>query len=147
MQNKNAKIDVRVQEECHNIDWTAVSNLLKLGGMAFHEPEVHKKAFHNSFSVVFLFDKNKLIGFGRAISDGAYQAAVYDVVVAEEYRKLGLGRLIMERILEKVNHCNVILYASPGREKFYVKLGFRLMKTAMAKYLRPDIMEEKGFIQ
>jgi GNAT superfamily N-acetyltransferase len=147
MQKKNAKIDVRVQEECHNIDWSAVSNLLKLSGMAYHEPEVHKRAFHNSFSVVFLFDKDKLVGFGRAISDAAYQAAVYDVVVAEEYRKLGLGRLIMERILEKVNHCNVMLYASPGRERFYVKLGFRLMKTAMARYLRPDLMEEKGFIQ
>ena len=140
-------IDVRVQQDCYNIDWTAVSTLLKLGGMAYHEPEVHKKAFQNSFSVVFLFDKDRLIGFGRVISDGAYQAAVYDVVVAEEYRKKGLGKLIMGRVLEKVKHCNVMLYASPGREPFYAKLGFRLMKTAMAKYLLPDIMAARGFTQ
>jgi hypothetical protein len=39
------------------------------------------------------------------------------------------------------------LYANLGREEFYATLGFRLMKSAMAKFLRPEIMKEKGFIQ
>ena len=96
---------------------------------------------------MFIFDREKLVGFGRATSDGAYQAAIYDVVVIPEYQKRSIGRLIMERILQKISSCNIMLYANLGREEFYTKLDFCLMKTAMAKFLRPEIMKEKGFIQ
>ncbi|MFA5180154.1 MAG: GNAT family N-acetyltransferase [Syntrophales bacterium] len=140
-------MDLRIQENCENIDWNQIRDYLKLVGMGYHKPESHQKAFLNSFSVVFIFDREKLIGFGRSISDGAYQAAVYDVVVLPEYQQQGIGRLIMERILRTVSNCNIILYANLGREEFYEKQGFCLMKTAMAKFLRPEMMKEKGFIQ
>ncbi len=140
-------MDLRIQENCENIDWNQIRDYLKLAGMGYHKPELHQKAFLNSVSVVFIFDRGKLIGFGRATSDGAYRAAIYDVVVIPEYQKRGLGRLIMERILQRISNCNTILYANLGREEFYATLGFRLMKSAMAKFLRPEIMKEKGFIQ
>jgi len=140
-------MDLRIQENCENIDWNQIRDYLKLAGMGYHKPESHQKAFLNSFSVVFIFGHEKLIGFGRAISDGSYQAAIYDVVVIPEYQKRGVGRLIMERILQKISNCNIILYANLGREEFYEKMGFRLMNTAMAKFLRPEIMKDKGFIQ
>ena len=140
-------MDLRIQENCENIDWNQIRDYLKLVGMGYHKPESHKKAFLNSFSVVFIFDHEKLIGFGRAISDGAYQAAIYDVVVIPEYQRQGIGRLIMERISQRVSNCNMILYANLGREEFYAKMGFHSMKTAMAKFLRPEVMKEKGFIQ
>ena len=140
-------MDLRIQENCENIDWNQIRDYLKLVGMGYHKPESHQKAFLNSFSVVFIFDHEKLIGFGRAISDGSYQAAIYDVVVIPEYQKQGVGRLIMERILQKISNCNIILYANLGRGEFYEKMDFRLMNTAMAKFLRPEIMKDKGFIQ
>jgi len=140
-------MDLRIQENCENIDWHQIRDYLKLVGMGYHNPESHQKAFFNSFSVVFIFDREELVGFGRAISDGAYQAAIYDVVVIPEYQKRGIGKLIMEKILQKISNCNIVLYANTGREGFYAKLGFRLMKTSMAKFLRPEIMKEKGFIQ
>jgi len=140
-------MDLRIQEDCEKIDWQQIRDYLKLVGMGSHKPESHKKAFLNSFYVVFIFDRDELVGFGRAISDGAYQAAIYDVVVIPEYQKRGIGRLIMERILQKISDCNIVLYANTGREGFYAKQGFRLMNTAMAKFLRPEIMKEKGFIQ
>lgn len=87
-----------------------------------------------------------MIGFGRAISDGAYQAAIYDIVVVPPYRNRGIGRTIMETILRKVSHCNIMLYANPGKEGFYTKLGFRLMKTGLALFLNPVRMEQRGFI-
>lgn len=140
-------MNIRIQESCENIDWQKISNSLKKVGMAHHEPELHQKAFLNSYSVVFIFDSDQLIGFGRAISDGAYQAAIYDIVVLPEYQKQGIGRLIMERIFQKISNCNTILYVNPGREEFYSKFGFRLMKTGMALFLQPIIMKDKGMIQ
>lgn len=140
-------MDLKIRENCEGIDWNQVRDCLKRVGMGYHKPEAHQKAFLNSHCVVFVFVHERLVGFGRAVSDGAYQAAVYDVAVIPEYQNRGIGSLIMQRILEKISICNIILYANTGREEFYMKFGFHSMKTAMAKFLRPEIMREKGFIQ
>src|SRR5210317_1999409 len=109
-------MEVDVRQDCAGVDWTTVSETLKNVGMAHHEPDVHKRAFEASHTTVFLYDADRLIGFGRAISDGAYQAAVYDCAVHPDFQSKGLGRTIMDAILAQVSHCNVILYASPGKE-------------------------------
>ncbi|MBI4633569.1 MAG: GNAT family N-acetyltransferase [Deltaproteobacteria bacterium] len=139
-------MDYTIQEHCKNIDWTLVRDSLKNAGMAYCDPDIHKKAFQNSFSVVFVFHEGKMVGFGRALSDGAYQAAVYDIVVVPEFQNKGIGRMIMETILKKLPNCNTILYARPGKEEFYYRLGFRLMKTGLARFVDPARMEERNFI-
>lgn len=88
-----------------------------------------------------------MIGFGRAISDGAYQAALYDCAVTHEYQGKGLGRLIVHELLKYLKGFNVILYASPGKEGFYEKQGFRKMKTGMAFFIHRESMSEKGFTE
>ena len=138
--------DLIIQEDCGNIDWDAVRGCLRAVGMASRDPELHRRAFLNSFAVVFLHNGKQLIGFGRPLSDGAYRAAIYDVAVSPPHQRRGLGTLIMERMLARLSHCNVILYANPGREDFYLKLGFRPMRTGMAKYLKPAVMKERGLI-
>ncbi len=50
-------------------------------------------------------------------------------------------------ILHHVSHCNVILYASPGKEGFYEKHGFRKMKTGMARFTKSEAMREGGFTE
>ena len=87
------------------------------------------------------------IGFGRAISDGVYQAAIYDCAVLPEFQGKGIGTAIMKNIMSRVSHCNVILYATPGKEGFYKKHGFRKMKTGMAHFKRREKMTERGFTE
>ena len=129
------------------IDWSEVSEILKLAGMAFHPGAVHEIAFHNSSAKVFVFEENRLIGFGRAISDGAYQAAFYDVAILPDYQGKGLGKAIIGELVKRCPGCNIILYASPGKEKFYEKLNFRKMKTGMALFTNPERMTERGFTE
>jgi ribosomal protein S18 acetylase RimI-like enzyme len=138
-------MELNIVYDCSKTDWKTVSETLKNVGMAYEEPDVHKKAFEASQSVVFVYKDSQLIGFGRAISDGAYQAAVYDVAVVPEFQKMGVGRMIMEKILERLKGCNIILYARPGKEGFYRKLGLRNMKTGMALFKNPERMKERGF--
>ncbi len=132
---------------CENIDWNKVSEILKTVGMAYYEGELHRKAFENSYVVVFVFDEDRLIGLGRALSDGAYQAALYDIAVLPEYQGNNIGTEIMNRILKKVQQFNVILYASPGKEIFYKKLKFRMLKTGMALFTNPVKMKEREIIE
>ena len=136
-----------VRYSCNGIDWNVIASILKTVGMAHFAPEIHSKAFHASHTTVFIFDDDKLIGFGRAISDGAYQAAIYDCAILPEYQGQKIGSLIMDKILERLEGYNVILYAAPGKEGFYQKQGFSRMKTGMAKFVNERIMRDKGFIE
>ncbi|WP_200778141.1 GNAT family N-acetyltransferase [Tissierella praeacuta] len=81
------------------------------------------------------------------MSDGVYQAAIYDIAVSSEYQRKSIGRIIIEKILEGLPNCNYILYVSPGKETFYGKFNFRKMKTGMALFNNPDKMKDKGFVQ
>ena len=141
----NNELDVRY--DCATVDWSIVSGMLKSVGMAYHEPDVHRRAFEASHTTVFVFHAETLVGFGRALSDGEYQAAIYDVAVHPETQGKGIGKLIIQAILKHIPNCNVILYASPGKKGFYQKLGFRKMKTGMALFKDPTAMVAKGFIE
>ena len=109
--------------------------------MAYHEPEVHKRAFEASHTTIFIYEESQLIGFGRAISDGEYQGAIYDVAVMPEAQGKGIGKVIIQEILNRLPNCNIILYATPGMQGFYKKLGFGSMKTGMALFTSPQAME------
>lgn len=140
-------MDIDVRLDCSNVDWETVSDTLKNVEMGYYEPNVHEKAFKNSYVTVFVYSDNQMVGFGRAISDGAYQAAIYDCAVVPDFQGKGIGKIIMKHILSRVSHCNMILYASPGKEGFYQKHEFRKMKTGMARFIKSEPMQERGFTE
>ena len=140
-------VTIDIRNDCAGVDWALVAKTLQRVGMAFTEPDAHRRAFEASHTTVFAYEDGLMIGFGRALSDGVYQAAVYDVAVLPEYQGKGIGKMIVLALMERVAGCNVILYASPGKENFYRKLGFRLLKTGMAAFTRAQAMAERGFTE
>ena len=135
-----------VQLNTCGVDWHEVTELLRLAGMAYYADYIHQQAFNRSHAVIFVFHANKLVGTGRVISDGTYQAAMYDVAVLPAYQGKGLGRFIVQSLLGYCASCHVILYASPGKESFYEKSNFKRLKTGMALFMNAEQMQEKGFI-
>ena len=135
-------MELRITTDCAGVAWQAVAATLERVGMAHHDPEVHKRAFEASHTTVFIYEGARLLGFGRAIADGAYQGAIYDVAVIPEVQGQGIGRIIIQTILARLPDCNLILYAAPGMEGFYRKLGFGSMKTGMARFTTPQAMEK-----
>lgn len=140
-------MELRMQTDTTNINWERVPEILKEVGMAYHSAEKHERAFAKSYSVVFVFDNEVLIGFGRAISDGEYQSAIYDVAVLPGYQGKGIGRMIVQNLVKQTPDCTFILYASPGKEKFYEKENFRRMKTGMALFTDAERILQRGFIE
>ena len=138
-------MNMDIRQDCSGVDWQTVSDILKIVGMAHHEPDMHRRAFEGSHTTVFVYHTDRLIGFGRAISDGVYQAAIYDCAVRPEFQGKGIGKAIMTAILSRISHCNAILYATPGKEGFYRTHGFRRMTTGMALFKNAVSMRERGF--
>ncbi|MDR3058886.1 MAG: GNAT family N-acetyltransferase [Dysgonomonas sp.] len=140
-------MNLRYKDNCENIPWDKVPLLLEKVNMSFSDPETHKESFEASYSVIFVFDNEELIGFGRILSDGVRQSAIYDVAVEPSYQGHKIGQNIIERLIKTTPNCNFILYASPGKEGFYKKLNFRKMKTGMALFSNTQRMIDGGFIE
>ena len=91
-----------------------------------------KKALENSTAVAVAYDgDNRLVGMGRAISDGVSDAYIQDVVVAPDFRKQGIGGKIVRQLVAELQSRGIDwigLVGVPGTEKFYASLGFEAQK-------------------
>jgi ribosomal protein S18 acetylase RimI-like enzyme len=74
--------------------------------------------------VVWAADGEKLVGFARAISDGASNAYVSTVVVAPGYRGRGIGKELIIRLMEGKDNILFVLHSRPEVLSFYLKCGF-----------------------
>jgi predicted GNAT family N-acyltransferase len=74
---------------------------------------------------VCLRDSNKLIGFGRIITDGCYRGLLDDIIIDTSYRGKGYSTLLMNELLKLASNIDVIfLNASPTLFDYYSKYGF-----------------------
>ncbi|MFO7619119.1 MAG: GNAT family N-acetyltransferase [Thermoplasmata archaeon] len=85
-----------------------------------------------SFAFAVAVDRatGRAVGMGRAISDGVSDAWLQDIVVLKEFRKLGIGRAIISKLVEHCKSSGLIwigLVAEPGTRKFYEPLGFEVL--------------------
>ncbi|HHU6751152.1 TPA: GNAT family N-acetyltransferase [Staphylococcus pseudintermedius] len=104
-------------------------------GWLNHNKDNIRSILKNSTHIVFAIYNNKVIGIGRALSDGAFNAAIYDVIVRPEYQNLKLGSRIVKNLLAQIGDVSCIhLISTSGKLDFYRKLGFSKLKTGMAIY-------------
>ncbi|MGG0463820.1 GNAT family N-acetyltransferase [Priestia aryabhattai] len=134
---------ISLSSSIENIEWSRMKDIYHSVGWKKHDEEKIKKVFQSSNVVAIAYDENKIVGFGRALSDGVFNAAIYDVVIDEQYQNKGIGQKIIENLLAPLNDISCVhLVSTAGNEEFYKKAGFRKMKTGMARYLKPALAEE-----
>jgi len=84
-------------------------------------------ALQNSWYTYSAYDRDKLVGFGRLISDGIIHALILDLIISPEYQSQGLGKMILQQL---VNRCkknqirDIQLFSATDKFGFYEKLGF-----------------------
>ena len=81
----------------------------------------------NSTEIISIWEGDCLIGFGRATSDKIYRAVLWDIVVKSEFKGVGLGKLIVENLINQKSIKNVekIYLMTTKKRSFYTKLGFK----------------------
>ena len=89
-----------------------------------------EKALQESKYVKKVVLNNNPIAMGRAISDGMY-VLIVDVVVIPEYQNKGIGKMVINELLEEIEKdtkdgdaTSITLIAVSGKEGFYEKCGF-----------------------
>ena len=92
-----------------------------------------KKSFLNSYKIITAWDDGVIVGAGRMLSDGYCYGWIHDIGVLESYRKRGIGKEVMDKLMKN----ETLLFgltSSFMAVEFYNKIGFKKHKTAMAKY-------------
>ncbi|MEK4512101.1 GNAT family N-acetyltransferase [Paenibacillus sp. FSL K6-2524] len=86
-----------------------------------------EEALNKSWFVVSALHNDKVVGFGRIISDGVYQGFICDLIVLPEYQNNGVGTNILKKLLLKCKENNILmvqLFAAVNKSQYYKKFGF-----------------------
>jgi ribosomal protein S18 acetylase RimI-like enzyme len=88
-------------------------------------------AIANSEPVISIWDRELLIGFARATSDGIYRATIWDVVIHPEYQGNGLGSKLVETVLShpRMQKVERVYLMTTHQQEFYEKIGFQVNNT------------------
>ncbi|MFM7407193.1 MAG: GNAT family N-acetyltransferase [Cuspidothrix sp.] len=88
-------------------------------------------AIANSEPVISVWDKEFLIGFARATSDGIYRATIWDVVIHPDYQGNGLGSKLVETVLShpRMQKVERVYLMTTHKQEFYEKIGFQVNNT------------------
>jgi ribosomal protein S18 acetylase RimI-like enzyme len=108
----------------HDIDLDQLSVLFNSVGWTNRTADRDRLAqlVRGSLWVVSALDDGKLVGFARAVSDGATNAYVSTVAVLPDYQGRGIGREIMRRLIEGHDGIQFVLHANDRAYPFYLHL-------------------------
>ena len=134
--------------DINSVDLDELSNLYRIAPLGERPPSALAVVFRNSMFACFVYSGNALVGAGRALADGLDCAYIADVAVHPEHQGRGLGAAIIRDLMARCqDHRKIILYANPGTEGFYARLGFLRMNTAMGFWQEPTHAIETGLLR
>ncbi|HPH30964.1 MAG TPA: GNAT family N-acetyltransferase [Chitinophagaceae bacterium] len=92
-----------------------------------------RKMYEHSNLIVTAWDKTKLVGVSRSITDWAWSCYLADLAVSPEYKKSGIGKKLIELTKEKVgDQVMILLLSVPTAMTYYPKIGFTKEDRAFA---------------
>lgn len=143
-------LDIRINE----LDVDTYLNLRAFVNWKVLKREQAELALKNSLYTVVAYLDEKAVGMGRLVGDGAIICYVQDLVVRPDVQTQGVGRQVLQRIIEHVEEIRMdnsemmlCLMCAKGREPFYKKFGFIERPTeklgpGMIQYLNNNTMME-----
>lgn len=107
------------------VEFIELSKLVGFGKNRVYDIKLVKKAITNTFYVITIKDKNKLIACARVLSDNLLLTTIPDIFVHPDYQRKLLGKLMINIIKDKFSHTKIYFRSRPGNELFFEKLGFK----------------------
>jgi GNAT superfamily N-acetyltransferase len=107
------------------------------------DPDDLERANNNSWLVVSAYDGDKLVGFGRVVTDHVMHAMIFDMIVLPQSQDRGIGTMILARLVDRclaLGIKDIQLFCAKGKRAFYEKNGFEArMEDAPGMQLRQEM--------
>jgi GNAT superfamily N-acetyltransferase len=90
-------------------------------------PDELEKTNKNSWLVISAYEENKLVGFGRVVTDFVLHAMIYDMIVLPDHQGRGIGTMILKAIVKRCKEQgirDIQLFCAKGKRAFYERNGF-----------------------
>lgn len=89
------------------------------------------KMFANSSLVVTAWDGSLLVGVSRCLTDFSWCCYLSDLAVRDDYKKMGIGKKLIELSKEKAGEQSMVLLLSvPTAMEYYPKMGMEKLDNA-----------------
>eukprot|EP00250_Pteridium_aquilinum_P026875 c33751_g1_i1 orf=63-761(+) len=123
--------------DLEDVDLAQLSELWAMTLNVNRDPFEIAKALKHSYSFVVVLDQaegsgflqRRLVGFGRAVSDGAFIATICDVAVDPAYQRRGIGRRIVKELVKNMKQkggpTGFAAFPPPKARLFFWSIGFR----------------------
>ena len=99
--------------------------------------ECMKGMVQNADLTITAWDKGKLIGVARSVTDFHYCCYLSDLAVDDEYQKTGIGKQLIGLTKQNLGpKCTLILLSAPAATEYYPHIGFQ--KHPQAWILNPE---------
>lgn len=136
-------MNLEIQSDFTNVNIEEMKEVYASVGWLKHTNEVIQQVFEASNVIAIVKVNGRIVGIGRGITDEVFNGAIYDVVVHKDFQGQGIAKKIMEFLLDRLSNVSCVhLISTTGNEGFYRKLGFKKLKTGMARYLNPSLSDE-----
>ncbi|CBX94722.1 hypothetical protein IAQ61_009399 [Plenodomus lingam] len=125
-------------------------DLRKSSGMTPPPLEAVPKSLANSFCCILAYERRYMtdsttpgpdqtaVAMGRLLGDGALFLQLCDVAVHPDHQRRGLGKRIMQRLVDYVDEyapfAYVSLVAEPKAQKLYPQYGFQDVKPSVGMF-------------
>ena len=110
---------LQLTSELDTVDWANLVGVFERAPLGTRDPNVLEQLFRNSQAQCFAYLDSQLIGAGRAI---------------------------VESLVQQAGASNVLLHSVPGKEEFYGAMGFRRLRTAMARFPNNERAADLGYL-
>lgn len=129
-------VDVEISFDRSLIDFDKTSEVLRASYWGDgRSDEGHRRAFENSLCVA-AFVGGEQVGFARVITDYTYFAYMSDVMVWPEHRGLGVGKKLVQALLDHPGLATVSGWSlrTSDAHDLYRKFGFEVSNDGL--YMR-----------
>lgn len=110
--------------ELEGVDWAEMKAILAEDDFDNgRTPEQMRASFENSYAACLAYAAGRLVGTARVLSDGVCNAYLIDVWTLSGFRRQGIARFMIMRLLNRLPGQHVYLFTDDVPE-FYHKLGF-----------------------
>jgi ribosomal protein S18 acetylase RimI-like enzyme len=129
-------LDVEIREGTEGLTPARIATLYRRAPLLrpVDDPAKIQQMLDQSQLVLAAWAGDRLVGAARVLTDGALFAYLCDLAVEPDVQGLGIGKRLIDGVLERCQGMELVLRDSDISAGFYRKLGFHKIDNA---WLRP----------